>query len=51
MALDFNELNEGPAYKRYGVSLIDFDSIKEENMEKIELFDMYTELCNQKLID
>ncbi|MBK6976470.1 MAG: cell division protein FtsZ [Cytophagaceae bacterium] len=48
---DFNELNEGPASKRYGVSLIDFDSIKEENMEKIELFDMYTELCNQKLID
>lgn len=49
--VDVETLIESPAYKRYGVELLDADEIGEENLEKINLVDLYTELSNQKLID
>lgn len=45
------ELLDTPAYKRYGVELIDVSEVGEENLDKINLLDLYTELSNQKLID
>jgi cell division protein FtsZ len=46
-----DELLDTPAYKRYGVELIDITEVGEENLDKINLLDLYTELSNQKLID
>lgn len=49
--IDLDTLIESPAYKRYGVALLDADEIGEDNLEKINLVELYTELSNQKLID
>lgn len=46
-----DDLLDTPAFKRYGVDLIDIAEVGEENLEKINLLDFYTELSNQKLID
>lgn len=46
-----DDLLDSPAYKRYGVQLIDIAEVGEENLDKINLIDLYTELSNQKLID
>ena len=46
-----DDLLDSPAYKRYGVQLIDIAEVGEENLDKINLMDLYTELSNQKLID
>jgi len=46
-----DDLLDSPAYKRYGVHLIDIAEVGEENLDKINLIDLYTELSNQKLID
>lgn len=49
--VNIEDLLDKPAYKRYGVELIDIATVGEENMDKINLMDLYTELSNQKLID
>lgn len=49
--VNVDDLLDSPAYKRYGVELIDIADVGEENLDKINLLDLYTELSNQKLID
>lgn len=49
--VNIDDLMDSPAYKRYGVDLIDINEVGEENLDKINLLDLYTELSNQKLID
>lgn len=40
-----------PSYKKYGVKLIDFDSLEEDSIDRISLKDLFKELKNQELID
>jgi cell division protein FtsZ len=42
---------DAPAYKRYGVNLMEIQDLDESILEKINLKDLYTELNNQELID
>jgi cell division protein FtsZ len=49
--VEIEDLLETPTFKRYGVELIDIAEVGEENLDKINLLDLYTELSNQKLID
>jgi cell division protein FtsZ len=48
---DVESLKDQPAYKRYGVSLINIADLDEESIERISLKDLYQELNNQELID
>ena len=49
--VEIEDLLDTPAFKRYGVELIDIAEVGEENLDKINLLNLYTELSNQKLID
>jgi cell division protein FtsZ len=49
--INLEEITSTPAYKRYGVTLLDTSEIEEHHLEKINLIDLYNELSNQKLID
>jgi cell division protein FtsZ len=49
--VNIDDLLDSPAYRRYGVELIDISAVGEENIDKVNLLDLYTELSNQKLID
>jgi cell division protein FtsZ len=45
------KLTEQPAYKRYGVSLLHIGDVAQEEIERISLNDLYSELSKQELID
>jgi hypothetical protein len=49
--VEIEDLLDTPAFKRYGVELIDIAEVGEENLDKINLLNLYAELSNQKLID
>ncbi len=44
-------LHSEPAYKRYGVNLLNINTIDSSELEKISLTELYNELSLQKLID